>query len=305
MEVVILAGGAGRRLSPITYWTPKPLFPVPGDTLLGRLIQQVAPLNPRAVHAVTHHLADQVAEVATQHPGVHVINQSPPFTLLGALDSAALAVKDVCLVLHADNYFSALPLNAIRTALDTEFTFFLESVPDVPSLPNEIAAPGCYLLSRTALQKIASLSEEDTLTTLVANRQKSGHEVRVAPLGSWRYDINTVQDYLALQRHLWLDPATRPAQNGDLQSVWVAPSATITDATLGPHITVGPRAHLRNCALADSVVLAGSRVEDVRLQNVLTGPGPEGCSVLMFGGGKAAAATTPRPAAAAHGRTLR
>jgi len=288
VEVVVLAGGAGLRLRPITYWTPKPLFPVPGGTLLSRLLQQIAPLNPRAVHVVTHHLADQVEEATSRYPDIHVIHQSPPFTLLGALAAAARAVKDVCLVLHADNYFSALPLDAIRAAPDTDCTVFLETMPDAPYPPHAVAgaATGCYLLSQAALQKIDTLLEEDTLTTLLTNLQKSGHAVRVALLDGWRYNINTVQDYLALQRQLWIDPATRPAPGDNFQSVWVAPSATVVDSALGPHVIVGPHAHPRNCTLAEAVVLAGSRVEGVRLQNVLAGPGPEGCSVLMFSGVK-------------------
>jgi len=301
VEVVILAGGAGLRLRPITYWTPKPLFPVPGGTFLSRLLQQIAPLNPRAIHVVTHHLADQIAEMVAQHPNVHVLQQSPPFTLPGALASAARVVKEPCLVLHADNYFSALPLDAIRTAPDTGCTFLLETLPDIPVSSHATVSTGCYLLNRAALQESTILSAEDTLATLVAKLQKSGHEVRFAPLGGWRYDINTVQDYLALQRQLWADPSTRPAQNGDGPSVWVAPSTTVADAVLGPHVTVGRHAHLRDCTLAESVVLAGSRVEGVRLQNVLAGPGPEGCSVLMFSGEVPA----PTPANAAQNGVYR
>ncbi|NOZ04892.1 MAG: NTP transferase domain-containing protein [Chloroflexi bacterium] len=297
MEVVILAGGAGRRLRPITYWTPKPLFPVPGGTLLSRLIQQVAPLDPRALHVVTHHLADRVADVATQHPDVHVISQSPPFTLTGALATAARVVKDVCLILHADHYFSALPLHAIRNAPGMASTFFLETMSTAPYSPDVAAAAGCYLLSQAALQEIAGRSQEDTLATLVSSLQDSGLAVRWELLGGWRYDIDSVQDYLDLQKQLWTDPTP----SGNLHSVWVAPSAAITDATLGPHVTVGPRAHLRNCALADAVVLADALVEDVRLQNVLAGPGPGGCAVLMFSGEKVAITS---PADAAHSRQV-
>ncbi len=286
MDVAILAGGAGRRLRPLTYWTPKPLFPVPGGTLLDRLLHQIEPLRPRTVYVVVRHLADKlIAHLAGARP-VHVLQQGKPYTPLGALATVEQAAQGPILILHGDNCFSALPVEAIKSAPSSSATFFVETVPDDTASAATLAATGCYVLNREALQTAATIQDADNLAVLTHAILASGDHLHARPLDAWRYNINSVQEYLSLQDRVWEDPDGHllPSSSNGGNTVWVSGSATVEHAVLGPRVTLAPGACVRHSYLSDTVILAGATVENTRLHRAVVGPGPTGCTVLMFGG---------------------
>lgn len=280
-----MAGGAGQRLRPLTYWTPKPLFPVPGGTLLNRLLHQIEPLRPRTVYVVVHHLADKLATHLAKACAVHLLFQDEPYTLLGALATVERAVQEPCLILHGDNYFSALPVEAIKSDPPIAATFFVEGALDGAAGAATLAATGCYVLNRAALRAAAAVRDADDLTALTAALLASGDHMRAESLGAWRYNINSVQEYLSLQNRVWEDPGGHLSSpsNSD-NAVWVSGSATVERAALGPRVTLATGACVRHSYLSDTVVLAGATVENVRLHRAVVGPGPTGSTVLMFGG---------------------
>ena len=285
MEIAILAGGNGQRLRPLTYWTPKPLFVTPGETLLDRLLRQVKLLHPRAVHVVVHHLADRIADHLSTSD-VHLISQPVPATLGSALATVAESVQDRCLILHGDNYFSSLPIAAIRSASPHVSTFFLDSLPTGQPDAARWAATGCYLLTLPALRQIVPLREADNLAAIVSTLLKANVPLRPAPLGGWRQNVNSVQDYLALQEKIWAEAAPPSILSADemSQTVWISPEATVREARLGPRVLVGSGAIVQRSDLSDTIVLAGSSVEGAHLRRAVVGPGPRPCTVLMFGG---------------------
>ncbi|MFP4225595.1 MAG: sugar phosphate nucleotidyltransferase [Desulfobacterales bacterium] len=61
MKALILAAGYGTRLRPYTTIRPKPLFPVNGEPVLGRLIDRLITAGCTGIIINTHHLADQIA----------------------------------------------------------------------------------------------------------------------------------------------------------------------------------------------------------------------------------------------------
>ena len=61
MKALILAAGYGTRLRPYTNIRPKPLFPVNGEPILGRMIDRLIAAGGTGIIINTHHLADQIA----------------------------------------------------------------------------------------------------------------------------------------------------------------------------------------------------------------------------------------------------
>ncbi|MDZ7830761.1 MAG: sugar phosphate nucleotidyltransferase [Desulfobacterales bacterium] len=61
MKALILAAGYGTRLRPYTNIRPKPLFPINGEPVLGRLIHRLITAGCTGIIINTHHLADQIA----------------------------------------------------------------------------------------------------------------------------------------------------------------------------------------------------------------------------------------------------
>jgi dTDP-glucose pyrophosphorylase len=60
MSAVVMAGGFGRRLMPLTETVPKPMLPVGERPLLERTIDQLRGAGIREVHLTTHHLSDSI-----------------------------------------------------------------------------------------------------------------------------------------------------------------------------------------------------------------------------------------------------
>ncbi len=79
MKALILAAGLGTRLRPHTDHTPKPLFPIDGQSLLDRLIFQLKDAGCSAVAVNTHHLHEKIeAHIAAGKYGIPVFARHEP-----------------------------------------------------------------------------------------------------------------------------------------------------------------------------------------------------------------------------------
>ena len=54
MQAIILAGGMGTRLRPLTYTLPKPMLPVAGRPALAHLVEALALAGCREVIVTTN-----------------------------------------------------------------------------------------------------------------------------------------------------------------------------------------------------------------------------------------------------------
>src|SRR5690606_39080259 len=92
-EAILLAGGLGARLRPLTVETPKPLLPVAGIPFLAHQIARLAEVGVRHVVLATSYRA----EVFTEHfgdgasLGVHLeyAVEAEPLGTAGAIRNAA------------------------------------------------------------------------------------------------------------------------------------------------------------------------------------------------------------------------
>ena len=62
LSAVVMAGGYGSRLMPLTESVPKPMLPVGDRPLLERTIQQLRRSGIREVHLTTHYLPEAIEE---------------------------------------------------------------------------------------------------------------------------------------------------------------------------------------------------------------------------------------------------
>jgi dTDP-glucose pyrophosphorylase len=105
LRAVVMAGGFGTRLHPLTAETPKPMLPVGGRPLLEHVLEQLHACGIRHVNLTTHYLADAI----TEHFGdgsrfgmeIDYVNEEQPLGTAGAL--ALLEESDEpMLVLNGD-----------------------------------------------------------------------------------------------------------------------------------------------------------------------------------------------------------
>ena len=112
---LLLAGGRGTRLGPLTKNVPKPLLEVAGRPFI---CWQIKSLNEQGINNIiisVQYLADQFKEIAEQSSGnIKLIREPDPLGTGGAIIYALKHLPKKFLVLNADT-FCPLPL---KTFLD-------------------------------------------------------------------------------------------------------------------------------------------------------------------------------------------
>ena len=106
MNAMILAAGLGTRLSPYTAHTPKALFTINQQPLLGIVIEQLKKAGFKKVLVNTHHLHRQIEDFVQRTPfGIPIILQHEPDILGtggGIRNTSAHWLPGPLLVINAD-----------------------------------------------------------------------------------------------------------------------------------------------------------------------------------------------------------
>jgi dTDP-glucose pyrophosphorylase len=105
VQAVIMAGGFGSRLRPLTDDTPKPMLPIAGRPLMERTIQQLRDAGIRRINITTHYLPDKI----TGHFGsgvqfgvqLNYVAEHQPLGTAGALGLVDQS-QDPLLVINGD-----------------------------------------------------------------------------------------------------------------------------------------------------------------------------------------------------------
>lgn len=118
MQVVILAGGLGTRLGPLTRKTPKPMVPVAGVPYLEHQLRLLARQSFRDVLLLTGHLGDQIENYfgngARLGLRLRYCREAQPRGTGGALRDARGHLAENFLLLYGD---SLLPIAYAAAAM--------------------------------------------------------------------------------------------------------------------------------------------------------------------------------------------
>lgn len=116
-QAIVLAAGEGRRLRPVTLYTPKPLVPFYGRPLVDWAIDKLAAVGVTRIAVNAHHLADALAahidSFASTRPGLtlHLSREDALLGTGGAVRNLRdwLTPGEPFFVLNADAVFAASP----------------------------------------------------------------------------------------------------------------------------------------------------------------------------------------------------
>jgi dTDP-glucose pyrophosphorylase len=105
IRAVIMAGGLGKRLHPLTAHTPKPMLPIGNRPLMEVMVDQIRGAGIRQVHVTTHYLPEQI----TRHFGdgsqfgvaISYLHEHQPLGTAGAL-SLLPVPEEPLLVMNGD-----------------------------------------------------------------------------------------------------------------------------------------------------------------------------------------------------------
>ncbi len=160
VSAVLMAGGRGERLRPLTDRIPKPLLPIEGKAIIDYNIEALSRAGITDITVTTRYLAQQIHDhFASPVGGVNVkcVEEEKPLGTIGAL---ALIERnkdtDVTLVMNSDLLttisFEEMYLTHIQRKADIT----------IAVLPYTVSVPYAILCTETESNKVTAIEEKPT-----------------------------------------------------------------------------------------------------------------------------------------------
>jgi NDP-sugar pyrophosphorylase family protein len=223
-RAVIMAGGFGTRLHPLTNDTPKPMLPVGDRPLLEIIIGQLQKIGVNQVHLATHHQGDQISDHFGDGTafGVDIayVDEEQPLGTAGALGRMERPTETLLVIngdILTDLDFRAMlafhreqgaDLTVAVRQYDLKMPYGVVECdgPVVRSLKEKpvwkcFVNAGIYLLEPSVYDLIPSTDRFD-MTDLIENLIQSGRLVASFPIREYWLDIGQHADYEEAQSRM-------------------------------------------------------------------------------------------------------
>ena len=300
MKALLIAGGFGTRLRPLTYTRPKHLLPIANRAHIHHVFDLLQRHGIDEAVLLTSYLAEAfegaVQEAAGRGMSVEVTHEEEPLGTAGAMKNAEALVGDETFFAFNGDILSDLDLTAMlefHRSRDAEGTIVLTPVDDpsafgvVPTdedgrvqgfiekpppgeAPTNLINAGVYILEPSVLQRIPEGVEWSAERALFPGLVEEGARLYATSTDAYWMDVGTPQKYLAAN----LDALagrfrteaisdTGPHANSVAEGAEVAPGARVSSACLASNVVVEEGATIeRSVLLPGAVVSSGAQVLD-------------------------------------------
>lgn len=222
IDAVIMAGGKGQRLRPLTEKTPKPLLPIAAKPIIEHNIDRLHIFGVNNFYISINYLGDQIRDYFkngdTKNIQINYLTESLPLGTIGAISQ----------IDHFDHEYVLIMNSDILTNLDYE-DFYLDFIQNnadfsIVSIPYQVNIPyavldtkenkvtnfiekptftyysngGIYLAKRSVLKKIPENTPYNA-TDLMELLISEGAKVISYPLHGYWLDIGNPEDYKKAQ----------------------------------------------------------------------------------------------------------
>lgn len=118
MKAVILAGGKGTRLRPLTYTNPKPLLPLAGQPAIVHLVRKLASEGIGEIVVTTNYFANwlraALGDDSRYGVRIHHVEEKIPLGTAGSVKNSEALIDETFLVVQGDNQFEFSPRDVIE-----------------------------------------------------------------------------------------------------------------------------------------------------------------------------------------------
>lgn len=222
MKVVIMAGGLGTRLRPLTHIIPKPLLPLGEQTILEITINKLKNHGFKEFILATNYKSDLFEAYLKDgsHLGVNITysRETNPLGTAGPLKPLALQLKEPFIVINGDivtnldfsklykaHLASKAKITVVTKMLQTPLQYGIikakgDSVSDIEEKPNlkfEILA-GIYVLNPETLYSLPNGMYN--MPQLIRDLIKAGDSVKKYILEDYWLDIGQIDRYEQAQK---------------------------------------------------------------------------------------------------------
>lgn len=309
-EAILLVGGQGTRLRPLTISTPKPMLPVAGFPCTEHQIARAREAGITRIILGTSYRAE-VFEQYFNHGQAHGVElvyavEDEPLGTGGAIRNAAkhlTSLPDEPVVVFNGDVLTGLDIAGLIEkwrADNADVALYLTKVPDPrayglvptdesgkvlefrekPTTPEEIVTDqinaGCYVFRRSVIDSIPDGRPVSVERETFPNLLESGAKViGVVDSGYW-LDLGTPLAFAQGSADLVLGNAPSPLVAGKTGHSFVDPSASVSPlAKLSGGTYVGPNAIVHDHAVVDGCVIFPNAIigRATKITNSIIGSG--------------------------------
>ena len=218
VDAVLMAGGKGERLRPLTEKTPKPLLPVGDKAIIDHNIDRLIDYGVKNINVTVNYLAEQLeSHFAEPHRDVQILTVREPKFLgtIGSIRFVKEFYNDTVLVMNSDLFTNINYEDFYLHFKEHDADMSVAAVPYSVSIPYGIldieerrnikgliekptydyyANAGIYLIKRSALDLIPADTMFHSTDLLAAIVAKGGKVIRFPLNGTW-IDIGNPQEF--------------------------------------------------------------------------------------------------------------
>ena len=307
MKVIIPLAGKGTRVRPHTYATPKPLLPVGGKPVMSYILDELKELGVTEIVFITGYLKEEIeAYIAREYPEFtsHYVEQPIQNGTAGAVVLAEEYIDEDVLIIFVDTVFDAdlsiinrLPegVAGVIWAKEVEdyqrfgvvlndADGYMKRIVEKPKDPiSKLANIGLYYIRdwklffegvHDTMKGTRGKGGEYYITDAFQYMIDHGAKIKTAEVEGW-YDAGKPDTILSTNRHLLeAGRALRPTGGDSVKlhnPVRVEEGADLDHAEIGPNVTVGKDAVIRNSRLRDTIIGDGCEIVDADLHDSIIG----------------------------------
>ena len=284
MQAIVLVGGEGTRLRPLTYGTPKPMVPIMGVPFLARTMERLSEAGIRDVILpagyMPQSIVDYFGDGSQLGMKITYVIEDTPLGTAGALKNVEEHIRGRFFVLNGDVLTSMdlrgmiaeherkggiATLHLIRVEDPSAFGCvvhdadgligaFVEKPPRETAPTNEINA-GTYLFEREILDVIPAgrnvSIERETFPQLIA----AGRKLYAYTTNDYWMDLGKPEQYLGA--HVDILEGRMPMLDVKPGAPYVAGRDVTIDPTakIGPNVVLGSGTHVGARAVIQTSVL--------------------------------------------------
>lgn len=300
MKAVILAGGRGERLRPITDTRPKPLVPVLARPVMDYCLSLLSHYGVQEAYVTTHYLAEQIrARYGKRAFGMqmHYSLEKKPMGTAGAVklledvlcrEEAFLVMSgdalcdfdlEKALAFHKEKKADAtMILSSVRTPMEYgvvlsdsgERIFAFSEKPDWSETFSDRVNTGVYILSPRVLGRVPENQKFDFSMDLFPTLLREGYRLFGYKDDGYWCDIGKVstlyrcnRDLLMGKARTWFEPYGTTKTSADGKGTYfVSDGARIDEgAVIGEGTVISPGVHLaEGCRVDGSIIMEETEV---------------------------------------------
>ncbi|MFX0170007.1 MAG: sugar phosphate nucleotidyltransferase [Candidatus Hodarchaeota archaeon] len=287
MKALILAGGFGTRLRPLTCSRPKQLLPLATTTLIGHLLTQLRKSGITEVILATGYGGDRLKGLLGKKTAtgqtLHYSIEPQPLGTAGAIKHAEslLQGEPAFLVVNGDiisdiDYTRLIQFHnqheatatiglyhvdnpsrfgVVDITSDGQILDFIEK-PDPGLAPSNLINAGCYVLESQVLDDIPPNREVSIEREVFPSLCQSGKVYGWEHTGFW-IDTGTPSAFIKAHQVVFSDAPRVGAKTQIASSAVIGP-----DVSIGDRVQIGPMARIHNSVIFDDACIAAGAIID-------------------------------------------